>query len=426
MAEKSSRLAGFYKLDIEERAGIVAEWAGLNEAEKAVLMGEGLTPEQANHMIENVVGTYALPLGIAANFQINGRDYLIPMVVEEPSVVAAISHAAKLIRAGGGFQAEVTAPVMIGQIQVLDLPDLAAAIDILEAHREELREQANRCDPLILRLGGGARDISFRPLPETPTGPMLVVHLHYDVRDAMGANTINTAVEAIAPLVAELTGGRTNLRILSNLADQRLAAARGIVPVALLARGEVTGPEAAQRIAEANAFAVADPYRAATHNKGIMNGIDAVVIATGNDWRAIEAGAHAYAARGGRYSALTDWHVNADGDLAGEITLPMAVGTVGGATRVHPTAQVALKILGVKSAQELAMVLAAVGLAQNLAAIYALSTVGIQKGHMRLHARQVALAAGATPEQVEAIASQLIAEGKIFLERAEELVRQAQ
>lgn len=425
MAEKSSRLAGFYKLSIEERAQIVAEWAGLDEAEKAALMGDGLTPEQANHMIENVVGTYALPLGIAANFQINGRDYLIPMVVEEPSVVAAISHAAKLIREGGGFRAEVMAPVMIGQIQVLDIPDLEAASATLEAHREELLEQANCCDPLMLRLGGGARDISFRPLPETPAGPMLVVHLHYDVRDAMGANTINTAVEAIAPMVSELTGGRTNLRILSNLADRRLATARGVVPAELLARGEFSGPEAAQRIAEANAFAVADPYRAATHNKGIMNGIDAVVIATGNDWRAIEAGAHAYAARTGRYSALTDWHVNENGDLAGELTLPMAVGTVGGATRVHPAAQVALKILGVGSAQELAMVLACVGLAQNLAAIYALSTVGIQKGHMRLHARQVALAAGAQPEQVEAIASQLIAEGKILLTRAEELVREA-
>ncbi len=426
MAEKSSRLAGFYKLTIEERARMVADWAGLNEAELAALMGEGLTLEQANHMIENVVGTYALPLGIAANFQINGRDYLIPMVVEEPSVVAAISHAAKLIREGGGFQAEVTPSVMIGQIQLLDLPDLEAASATLEAHREELLEQANCCDPLMLRLGGGARDISFRPLPETPAGPMLVVHLHYDVRDAMGANTVNTAVEAIAPLVAELTGGRTNLRILSNLADQRLATARGVVPAGLLARGEYTGPEAARRIAEANAFAVADPYRAATHNKGIMNGIDAVVIATGNDWRAIEAGAHAYAARSGRYSALTDWHVNENGDLAGQLTLPMAVGTVGGATRVHPTAQVALKILGVGSAQELAMVLACVGLAQNLAAIYALSTVGIQKGHMRLHARQVALAAGARPEQVEAIASQLIAEGRILLTRAEELVREAQ
>ncbi|MDT8305877.1 MAG: hydroxymethylglutaryl-CoA reductase, degradative [Anaerolineae bacterium] len=426
MADKSSRLAGFYKLSLAERADIVAEWAGLSDAEKTILVGQGLSLEQADHMIENVVGTFSLPLGIAANFQINGQDYLVPMAVEEPSVVAAISHAAKLVRAGGGFQAETTAPVMIGQIQVLDVPDLEAAADALQARREELLEQANCCDPLLLRLGGGARDVVFRPLPDTPAGPMLIVHLLYDVRDAMGANTVNTAVEAMAPLVAEITGGRTNLRILSNLADQRLATARGVVPAKLLARGEFSGAEAAQRIAEANAFAVADPYRAATHNKGIMNGIDAVVIATGNDWRAIEAGAHAYAARSGRYSALTDWHVNDDGDLYGEITLPMAVGTVGGATRVHPVAQVAMKILNAQSAQELAMVLAAVGLAQNLAALYALSTVGIQQGHMRLHARQVALAAGATPEQVEAIANQLIAEGQILMARAQELVeRQA-
>jgi hydroxymethylglutaryl-CoA reductase len=423
MADKSSRLAGFYKLSLDERATVVADWAGLSDKERAILVGQGLSLDQADHMIENVVGTYSLPLGIAVNFQINDQDYLIPMAVEEPSVVAAISHAAKLVRAGGGFQAEATEPVMIGQIQVLDLPEMDEAIAALEAHRDELMAQANCCDPLMLRLGGGARDIVFRPLPDTPTGPMLIIHVHYDVRDAMGANTVNTAVEAMAPLVAELTGGRTNLRILSNLADQRLATARGVVPAELLARGEFSGADAARRIAEANAFAVADPYRAATHNKGIMNGIDAVVIATGNDWRAIEAGAHAYAARHGRYSALTDWHVNENGDLYGEITLPMAVGTVGGATRVHPMAQVAMKILNPSSAQELAMVLAAVGLAQNLAAINALSTVGIQKGHMRLHARQVALAAGATPEQVEAIASQLIKEGQILLSRAEELVR---
>jgi hydroxymethylglutaryl-CoA reductase len=422
MADKTSRLAGFYKLSLEERADVVAAWADLDEAEKATLTGQDLSLDQADHMIENVVGTFSLPLGIAVNFQINGRDYLIPMAVEEPSVVAAISHAAKLIRAGGGFQAETTEPVMIGQIQVLDLPDLDAAIAALDNHREELLDQANCCDPLMLRLGGGARDIRFRPLPDTPAGPMLIVHLHYDVRDAMGANTVNTAVEAMAPLVAQLSGGRTNLRILSNLADQRLATARGIVPAELLARGEHSGADAARRIAEANAFAVADPYRAATHNKGIMNGIDAVVIATGNDWRAIEAGAHAYAARSGRYSALTDWHVKQDGNLYGEITLPMAVGTVGGATRVHPMAQVAMKILNPGSAQELARVLASVGLAQNLAAIYALATVGIQKGHMRLHARQVALAAGATPEQVEAIAAQLIAEGQILLSRAQELL----
>jgi hydroxymethylglutaryl-CoA reductase len=422
--QKSSRLSGFYKLSVEERADIVAEWAGLDVAERRILMGEGLSIDQANHMIENVVGTYALPQAIAANFQINGKDYLIPMVVEEPSVVAAISNAAKLIRAGGGFQTESTDPIMIGQLQVLDLPDMDRAIAILEKNKAELLELANCCDELVISLGGGARDVHFRPFPETPTGPMLIIHLLYDVRDAMGANTVNTAVEAMAPRVAELTGGRTNLRILSNLASFRLATARGIVPVAALETEDFSGAEAAQRIAEANAFAVVDPYRAATHNKGIMNGIDAVVIATGNDWRAIEAGAHAYAAQDGYYNALTDWHVNADGDLYGEITLPMAVGTVGGATRVHPSAKVNMKILGVQSAGELARLLAAVGLAQNLAAIRALATVGIQQGHMRLHARQVALAAGATGLQIEEIASQLVAEKKVLVARAEELLRE--
>ncbi len=423
MTGKSSRLSGFYKLSVEERADVVAEWAGLDEKEKQVLMGNGLSVHQANHMIENVVGTYALPIGVACNFQVNGKDYLVPMVVEEPSVVAAIGNAAKAIRAGGGFHTQATDPIMIGQLQVLDLPDMESAVAALEAHKAELLDLANCCDELVIRLGGGARELEFRPFPQTPVGPMLIVHLLYDVRDAMGANTVNTAVEAIAPRVAELTGGRTNLRILSNLASFRLASARVTVPASELATEDFSGREAVQRIAEANAFAVVDPYRAATHNKGIMNGIDAVVIATGNDWRAIEAGAHAYAAYHGRYSALTDWHVDGAGDLYGEIKLPMAVGTVGGATRVHPSAKVNMKVLNVKSAGELAQLLAAVGLAQNLAALRALATVGIQQGHMRLHARQVALAAGATGPQIEEVANQLVAERKVLVARAEELLR---
>ncbi len=424
MSGKSSRLSGFYKLNVEERASVVAEWAGLDESEKQVLMGNGLTINQANHMIENVVGTYSLPMGIACNFQVNGKDYLVPMVVEEPSVVAAISNAARAIREGGGFHTQATDPIMIGQLQVLDLPDMDSAVAALQANQKELLELANCCDELVVRLGGGARELEFRPFPDTPVGPMLIVHLMYDVRDAMGANTVNTAVEAIAPRVAELTGGRTNLRILSNLASFRLASARATVPASALATEDFSGPEAVRRIAEANAFAVVDPYRAATHNKGIMNGIDAVVIATGNDWRAIEAGAHAYAAYHGRYSALTDWHVDAAGDLYGEIKLPMAVGTVGGATRVHPSAKVNMKILNVTSAGELAQLLAAVGLAQNLAALRALATVGIQQGHMRLHARQVALAAGATGPQIEEVANQLVAERKVLVARAEELLRE--
>ena len=422
MDVRTSRLPGFYKLELAERVAVVAEWAGLSEQEAAVLAGGGLSPSQADLMIENALGTYALPLGVAANFLVNDRDYLIPMAVEEPSVLAAVSHAAKVIRAGGGFTAQASSPVMIGQIQVLDVPDVAAATATLMSHRHELLALADSCNPSITRRGGGARDIETRSFPDTPVGPMLVVHLLYDTRDAMGANAVNTAVETMAPRVSELTGGRVNLRILSNLTDRRTATARCTIPAAELAQPGIPGAEVVRLVAEANAFAVADPYRAATHNKGIMNGIDAVCIATGNDWRAIEAGAHAYAARDGRYRALTDWRVDDNGDLSGEITLPLAVGVVGGAKKVHPTARVALKILGVESAGELAGVMACVGLAQNLAAIKALATHGIQKGHMRLHARQIALAAGAADGQVQSIADQLVAEGNIRVERARELL----
>jgi hydroxymethylglutaryl-CoA reductase len=418
LKSKSSRLPGFYNLSLAERIQIIAEWAGLDEAEQQILASRGLMPAQANLMIENVVGTFELPLGIAANFLINGRDYLVPMTVEEPSVLAAVSHAAKLIRAGGGFDSRAGEPVMIGQLQILDVPDMEAAVSRLEAAKAELMELANCCDKVIVNLGGGARDIVVRSFPETSVGPMLVVHLLYDVRDAMGANTVNTALESMAYRVAELTGGRTCLRILSNLADRRTVTACCTIPKEVLGTYGVEGASVARLIEEANAFALVDPYRATTHNKGIMNGIDAVCIATGNDWRAIEAGAHAYAARNGRYTALTDWHVDENGDLYGEITLPMAVGIVGGATKVHPTARVALKILGVRSSGELAEVLAAVGLAQNLAAIKALSTEGIQAGHMQLHARQVALAAGAREDQVEALARQLVDERYIHIDRA--------
>lgn len=422
MAEKSSRLPGFYKLSLEERMALVAEFAGLDEEEQSVLIDQGLKASQANLMIENVLGTYELPLGIACNFLVNGRDYLIPMTVEEPSVLAAVSNAARLVREGGGFTAEADDPVMIGQIQVLDIPDMSAAKAAIDANKPELLELANCCDKVVVGLGGGSRDIQARPFDHSPVGPMLIVHLYYDVRDAMGANTINTALEAMAPRIGEMTGGRPSLRILSNLADRRTATARCVIPAEVLGTYGVEGASVAQLIEEANAFAVVDPYRAATHNKGIMNGIDAVCIATGNDWRAIEAGAHSYAARSGRYTALTDWHVDQNGDLYGEITLPLAVGIVGGATKVHPTARVALKILGVQTARELAEVMAAVGLAQNLAAIKALATEGIQKGHMQLHARQVALAAGASDDQVESIARQLVQERHIHVDRAREIL----
>jgi len=417
----SSRLSGFYKLSVEERTRIVAEWAGLDEAETAMLR-QSLTLAQADKMIENVIGLHALPLGIAVNFLINGRDYLIPMAIEEPSVVAGASYAARLAREGGGFHAESDEPVMIGQIQVLDLEDVEVARAAVLAQKQRLLDLANRTDPVIVRLGGGARDIEARIVPESPVGPMLVIHLLYDCRDAMGANTVNTACESLAPVVEEITGGRVNLRILSNLADRRMARARCVIPPHALETKDFPGPLVVDRIVEAYALAAVDPYRAATHNKGIMNGVDAVVIATGNDWRAVEAGAHAYAARDGRYRSLSVWEKDAEGNLVGRLEMPLALGTVGGATRVHPTARLALRILGVETARELAEVTVAVGLAQNLAAIRALATEGIQRGHMELHARQVAIAAGAVGDGIDWVVDRMVAERVIRLDRAQELL----
>jgi len=421
----SSRLPGFYRHSRAERARIVAAWAGLTPDEQAALEGSGgLSAEQADHMIENVIGVYALPLGIATNFLINGRDYLIPMAVEEPSIVAGVSFAAKLAREGGGFATSADEPVMIGQIQVLDVADLDAAMArVLEA-REELLAEADCCDRVLVELGGGARGLELRPFAETPVGPMLVVHLLFDVRDAMGANAINTTVERLAPRIEALTGGRVNLRILSNLADHRKARAACTIPARVLATETLGGADVARAIVEAAVFAAVDPYRAATHNKGIMNGMDAVAIATGNDWRALEAGAHAWAARDGQYRSLTEWALDETGDLRGSIELPVAVGTVGGATRVHPAARAALKVLGSPGAQELAQIMAAVGLAQNFAAIRALATEGIQRGHMSLHARQIAIAAGASGGEVQAIANRMVAEGRISTQRAEALLQE--
>jgi hydroxymethylglutaryl-CoA reductase len=420
--DKTSRLPGFYNLSVEERAARVAAWAGLDDAERAVLSGAGLSAERAAQMIENVVGTHALPLGIAANFLIDGRDYLVPMAIEEPSVVAAASYMAKIVRDAGGFHTCSTEPVMIGQMQILDVPDPWAARFDLLCHKQRLLNLANQTDPVVVSLGGGARDLEVRAFPDTPLGPMLVLHLLYDTRDAMGANTVNTAAEALAPLVEEISGGRVHLRILSNLADRRLARAKCAVPTQLLTFGDYSGEDVVQGIVEAYVFAATDPYRATTHNKGIMNGIDAVALACGQDWRAIEAGAHAYAARTGRYTSLSTWTRDREGNLVGTLELPLAVGTVGGATRVHPGAGVALRILGVQSARELAGVMAAVGLAQNLGALRALATEGIQRGHMTLHARQVAMAAGATGDQVSAVAARLVQEGKIRLDRAQEML----
>jgi hydroxymethylglutaryl-CoA reductase len=423
--DHTSRLPGFYKRTLTDRAAMVAQWATLSAQEQAVLVGiGGLNAAQADNMIENAVGVYALPLGVATNFLINGEDYLVPMVIEEPSVVAAVSNAARLFRTGGGFVTSSDEPIMIGQIQVLDLEDVYAAAGAVKAQRERLLAEANSLGGSIVKSGGGARDIQVRPLIDSTVGPMLIVHLLYDVRNAMGANAINTAVEHIAPLVEEITGGRVNLRILSNLTDQRKARAEAMIPVSELATETLEGTAVARAIVEAGAFAEVDPYRAATHNKGIMNGIDAVVIATGNDWRAIEAGAHAYAARHGHYTSLTRWWQDEDGNLRGAIELPLAVGIVGGATRVHPTAQIALRILNVQNARQLAEIIASVGLAQNLAAMRALATEGIQRGHMRMHARQLAIAAGAAGSMVTRVVETMIQEDNIRLERAKALVEQ--
>jgi len=418
--------------------------------EETAVLAESIGPEQANMMIENVVGRFSMPLGIGANFLIDGRDYLIPMAVEEPSVVAAVSSAALLARTGGGFSTGSTDPVMIAQIQVLDVADVCKARSAILSSREEILACADT-SPSLSRLGGGPQGIEVRYLPDTPAGPMLIVHLMIDCRDAMGANAANTAAEAAAPLIEQVSGGRVGLRILSNLSDRRRAWAEVEIPAKAFERDGYSGSDVVQGIAEANAFAVADPYRATTHNKGIFNGVDAVLLATGNDWRAVEAGAHAWAARDGQYRALTDWHVRGCGDterLYGRLELPLAVGTVGGATRSHASARIALKILGLdvdeqdrlahrsrgsagraeagsdrKGAKRLSEIVAAVGLAQNLAALRALATTGIQEGHMRLHARQIAVAAGAGGEAVERIAGQLIAEGSIRVERAKELLR---
>jgi len=411
----TSRLEGFYRLSVPERQRRLTDRYNLTENEITALTDGGLSLELANRLIENVVGIHGLPLGIATNFQINGRDYLIPMAIEEPSVVAAASHAAKLVRNAGGFTASADTPLMIGQVQVLDIPDVEAAREKIFAARDEITKLADSKSTLV-EFGGGTRDLQVRVLHDTRVGPMLIVHLNVDVRDAMGANSVNTSCETIAPFIEKLTGGRVVLRILSNLADKRLARASCRV------KKDDIGDDVVRNIVDAQVMAEVDPYRATTHNKGIMNGIDAVVVATGNDWRAVEAGAHAYAARSGHYRALTVWNRDQTGDLVGSLELPIVSGIVGGTVNAHPLAKIALKILDVKTAPEFAGVLASVGLAQNLGALRALAAEGIQQGHMALHARQVAISAGATGEHIDRIAEQLVAEKKINLLRAKELL----
>ncbi|MBI3159998.1 MAG: hydroxymethylglutaryl-CoA reductase, degradative [Chloroflexi bacterium] len=422
----SSRIPGFYNLSVAARRERLAAETRLSVEELAAFDAQGLSIEQADHMIENVIGVHGLPLGVALNFLVNGRDVLVPMAVEEPSVVAGASFMAKLARAGGGFRTVAPEPVMIGQMQLLDVDDLQAAADAILAEKERLLAETAEIDPVLKRLGGGPRDLEIRRIEQSPIGPFLVLHLIYDVRDAMGANAINTACERLAPRIEALSGGRVHLRILSNLADRRVARSECTIPLSELAFQEFSAEQVRDGVIEAWAFAAADPYRAATHNKGIMNGVDAVVIATGNDWRAVEAGGHAYAARSGRYTSLSEWGKDREGNLVGRLELPIAVGIVGGATKVHPAARAALKLMGIENAGQLAEVIVSVGLAQNLAALRALATEGIQRGHMGLHARQVAIAAGAEGEQIERLAAQLVSEGAVRSDRAEEILKEWQ
>ncbi|MBQ6342792.1 MAG: hydroxymethylglutaryl-CoA reductase, degradative [Anaerolineaceae bacterium] len=413
----------FYQLSIEERREILRnENSLLNEELEALSGVNGLTEEAADRMIENVIGMYSFPIGIARNFVINGKNYEIPMVIEEPSVVAAASNGARIAKASGGFHAEADEPCMIGQLQVLGLCDIQKAISDLQKNKSELMRKASDSCPKLIKRGGGPRDIEFREILQTSVGPMLIIHLIMDVRDVMGANLIDSALESIAPEVERITGGYVRLRILSNLADRRMARAFCEIPVNLLSFKEYDGKEVAQRIIEAAEFAENDPYRAVTHNKGIMNGIDAVVLATGNDWRAVEAGAHAWSVKDGQIKPLSHWKIDPySGNLIGSIELPMTVGIVGGTTRVHPGAAAAIKLLNVQSAQEFAGVIASVGLAQNLAALKALSTEGIQRGHMSLHAKQLAAAAGAHGELADRIAAKMVSENHISASYAAEL-----
>ncbi len=419
----NARIAGLRDLEPAARLDAVCAAAGLDQGDRGLLAGEGVLPlATANGMIENVVGKFEMPMGVATNFCVNGKDYLIPMVVEEPSVVAAASYMARIARAGGGFHASADDPVMRAQVQVLGVSDPAAARQRILEHRKDLMALANSRDKVLIGLGGGCKDIEVHVFDDTPVGPMVVLHLIVDVRDAMGANTVNTLAELLAPKVEAITGGSVRLRILSNLADRRLVRARVDLEAAALDTDTLDGRDVVQGIVEACALAVIDPYRAATHNKGIMNGIDPVVIATGNDWRAVEAGAHAFAARNGRYTALTRWERTSSGGLSGSIELPVALGLVGGATRTHPAAQAALRLLRVETATELAQVVAAVGLAQNMAALRALATEGIQRGHMALHARNIAITAGATGADIDRTARAIVAAGDITVDHARRIL----
>lgn len=416
---ESSRISGFYKLDPKEKLEKVKEFAGLSDEDVETLERTGsLNIQQADRMLENAIGTIELPVSIAVNFLINGKDYLVPMAIEESSVVAAASNGAKIARSNGGFETESTPPQMIGQIQVTELEDIEEARESIESNKEKILELANQQDPVLVDLGGGAKDLEVREI-DTKSGKMLIVHLIIDTRDAMGANVVNTMSEAVAPLIEKITGGEPLLRIVSNLADKRICRAKAVFD-----KDEMGGEGTVDGILKAYHFADADPYRCATHNKGIMNGIQAVALATGNDTRALEAGAHAYATQEGEYGSLTKWEKNGDGDLVGEIEIPISAGIIGGATKINPVAEISLKILNVDSAKEFGEVMAAVGLAQNFAALRALASEGIQEGHMKLHARNIASLAGADEELVDPVAERMIGEDKISTDRAEEILEE--
>ncbi|MCZ7391910.1 MAG: hydroxymethylglutaryl-CoA reductase, degradative [Candidatus Methanoperedens sp.] len=414
---KTSKLSGFYKLSPKERLKVVSEFSSLTEEEASCISATGaLSHDAADRMVENVIGVMEVPLGVAVNFLINGKDYLIPMAIEEPSVIAAAGNAAKMAREGGGFTTSSTGPVMIGQIQAVGIADPNfARVNILEK-KDEIIRRANEVDPVLVKFGGGAKDVEVRVI-DTPGGKMVITHLIVDCRDAMGANAVNTMAETVAPYIEELTGGRVYLRIISNFADKRIMRAKVV-----FTKEAIGGADVVDGILAAYHFAAGDPYRAATHNKGIMNGVTAAVLATGNDTRAIEAGAHVYAARSGTYRPLSAYEKNANGDLVATIEMPMAVGLVGGATKTNPIARAAVKILGVKTATEMGEVFAALGLAQNFAALKALATEGIQRGHMGLHSRNVAIQAGATGEMVDKIAEIMVRERKVRADRAKELL----
>lgn len=426
----TSRIPGFYQLSRQERLAILDKMYSFNDEEWRGLQAEGaLSHDTTEKLIENAIGQYALPIGVAPNFRINQKDYVVPMVIEEPSVIASASHIAKIVRESDGFAATATDRMMIGQIQVMDCADFESARRTLLRQEDMLVKAANEAQPGMKERGGGARRIEVRQL-DAGTGRdrdhTLVVHLLIDTCDAMGANTINTMVEAIAPLVEELSAGKVHLRILSNYTDDCIARASCDIPPSLLTTGEFSGENVRDGIVSAYQFATRDVHRAVTHNKGVMNGVDAVAIATGNDWRAVEAAAHAYTSRFGRYDSMTTWSVAENGHLVGSLELPMPVGTVGGSIGIHPMAQLSQKLLQVESAPELARVIVAVGLAQNLGALKALATDGIQKGHMALQSRSVALSAGARGDQVDEIARQLTESNDFSLEKARVLLESMQ